>query len=208
MHDRYSVQIDDKMSQYDLFDVLGKMLAELKDGHTNLFSSFDVARYWAWYEDYPANFDSDIQKNYLGTDYKIAGGLKYKCLSDNQVGYVYYGNFSSGVGESNLDNMFLHFKDCKGIIFDVRNNGGGAMSNSDRITQRFLEEKILTGYVMYKKGNGHKDVYKRQGRTDQVGATDNCFQGKRCLINLIECEHYAKFLRRQTYIKIEIYKRV
>ena len=53
--------------------------------------------------------------------------------------------------------MFLHFKDCKGIIFDVRNNGGGAMSNSDRITQRFLEEKILTGYVMYKKGNGHND---------------------------------------------------
>lgn len=43
VHDRYSVQIDDKMSQYDLFDVLGKMLAELKDGHTNLFSSFDVA---------------------------------------------------------------------------------------------------------------------------------------------------------------------
>ncbi len=35
------------------------------------------------------------------------------------------------------------------------------------------------------------------GRTDQVGATDNRFQGKRCLINLIECEHYAKFLRRQ-----------
>lgn len=157
VHDRYSLQINDQMSQYDLFDVLGKMLAELKDGHTNLFSSFDVARYWAWYEDYPANFDSDIQKNYLGTDYKIAGGLKYKCLSDNQVGYVYYGNFSSGVGESNLDNMFLHFKDCKGIIFDVRNNGGGAMSNSDRITQRFLEEKILTGYVMYKKGNGHND---------------------------------------------------
>lgn len=31
------------------------------------------------------------------------------------------------------------------------------MSNSDRITQRFLEEKILTGYVMYKKGNGHND---------------------------------------------------
>ena len=42
VHDRYSLQINDQMSQYDLFDVLGKMLAELKDGHTNLFSSFDV----------------------------------------------------------------------------------------------------------------------------------------------------------------------
>lgn len=157
VHDRYSVQINETMSQYDLFEVLGKMLAELKDGHTNLFSSFDVARYWAWYEDYPANFNAEIQKNYLGTDYKIAGGLKYKRLSNDQVGYVYYGNFSSGVGESNLDNMFIHFKDCRGLILDVRNNGGGAMSNSNRITQRFLEEKILTGYVTYKTGNGHTD---------------------------------------------------
>ena len=157
VHDRYSVQINETMSQYDLFEVLGKMLAELKDGHTNLFSSFDVARYWAWYEDYPANFNAEIQKNYLGTDYKIAGGLKYKRLSNDQVGYVYYGNFSSGVGESNLDNMFIHFKDCRGLILDVRNNGGRAMSNSDRITQRFLEEKILTGYVTYKTGNGHTD---------------------------------------------------
>ena len=157
VHDRYSVQINETMSQYVLFEVLGKMLAELKDGHTNLFSSFDVARYWAWYEDYPANFNAEIQKNYLGTDYKIAGGLKYKRLSNDQVGYVYYGNFSSGVGESNLDNMFIHFKDCRGLILDVRNNGGGAMSNSDRITQRFLEEKILTGYVTYKTGNGHTD---------------------------------------------------
>lgn len=157
VHDRYSVQINETMSQYDLFEVLGKMLAELKDGHTNLFSSFDVARYWAWYEDYPANFNAEIQKNYLGTDYKIAGGLKYKRLSNDQVGYVHYGNFSSGVGESNLDNMFIHFKDCRGLILDVRNNGGGAMSNSDRITQRFLEEKILTGYVTYKTGNGHTD---------------------------------------------------
>ena len=40
VHDRYSVQINETMSQYDLFEVLGKMLAELKDGHTNLFSSF------------------------------------------------------------------------------------------------------------------------------------------------------------------------
>lgn len=157
VYDRYSVQISDTMNQYQLFDVLGKMLAELKDGHTNLFSSFDVSRYWGWYEDYPSNFYSEIQKRYLGTDYKIAGGLKYKRLANDQVGYVYYGSFSSGVGEGNLDYMFLHFKDCKGLILDVRDNGGGSMSNSDRIAQRFLEEKILTGYAIYKKGNGHSD---------------------------------------------------
>lgn len=154
---RYSLQINDTMSQFELFDLLGKMLAELKDGHTNLISSFDLSRYWAWYEDYAPNFYPEIQKNYLGTDYKIAGGLKYKLLADDKIGYVYYESFSDGVGESNLDYMFLHFKGCKGLIIDVRDNGGGSISNSERIASRFLEERILTGYTQYKNGNGHSD---------------------------------------------------
>lgn len=80
VYDRYNLLVKDTMNQYELFDILGKMLAEVKDGHTNLISSFDMSRYWAWYEDYPANFYKEIQDNYLGTDYKIAGGMKYKRL--------------------------------------------------------------------------------------------------------------------------------
>lgn len=99
VYDRYDLLVKDTMNQYELFDVLGKMLAEVKDGHTNLISSFDMSRYWAWYEDYPANYYKEIQDNYLGTDYKIAGGMKYKRLADDKIGYVYYGSFSSGVGE-------------------------------------------------------------------------------------------------------------
>ena len=157
VHDRYSLLVKDTMNQYELFDVLGEMLAEVKDGHTNLISSFDMSRYWAWYEDYPPNFYEEIQKNYLGTDYHIAGGLEYKRLADDRIGYVYYESFSSGVGESNLDYMFLHFQDCEGLIIDVRNNGGGALTNADRIASRFLEERMLTGYIQYKNGNGHND---------------------------------------------------
>ena len=80
------LRLDAPMNQYELFDILGKMLAEVKDGHTNLISSFDMSRYWAWYEDYPANFYKEIQDNYLGTDYKIAGGMKYKRLAEDQIG--------------------------------------------------------------------------------------------------------------------------
>lgn len=41
VHDRYKTQISDTMNQYVLFDVLGDMLNELKDGHTNLISTFN-----------------------------------------------------------------------------------------------------------------------------------------------------------------------
>ena len=154
---KYDVLLTDTMNQYTLFDFLGSMLAELKDGHTNLISSFNMARYWSWYEDYPSNYNSEVHKSYLGTDYLIAGGVRYLRLSNNQIGYMYYGSFSSGVGDNNLDYIFDYFKECKGLIIDVRENGGGSLVYSDRIASRFLEEKITVGYIKHKTGPGHND---------------------------------------------------
>ena len=55
VHARYSRDIVDNMTDKDLNNVFDRMLAELRDGHVNLYTGFDVARYWDWYEDYPLN---------------------------------------------------------------------------------------------------------------------------------------------------------
>ena len=55
----YSRKIDDRMTDEELFRVCSDMLMELKDGHTNLSSPFDVSRYWIW-EQYPANYDDRL----------------------------------------------------------------------------------------------------------------------------------------------------
>ena len=157
VYQKYSVMVNDTMKHYTLFNLLGNMLAELKDGHTNLISSFDVARYWKWYEDYPSNFNSELHKSYLGTDYLIAGGIRYRRLANDEIGYMYYGSFSNSVGESNLDYILHYFRECKGLIIDVRENGGGALTNADRIASRFLTEKIVAGYIKHKTGPGHND---------------------------------------------------
>ena len=49
---------------------------------------------------------------------------------------------------------------CDGLILDVRNNGGGLLTLSDRIASRFTNEKILTGYLSYKTGTGHSEFSK------------------------------------------------
>ena len=156
VHEKHSVQITDSMENHRLFSVLGEMLAELEDGHTNLISTFNISRFWSWYENYPDNFNAIVHEKYLGTDYKIAGGLKYLIMQDN-IGYVYYESFSTQVEEVHLDEMFLYFKDCEGIIFDVRNNTGGSLTYSERIASRFIQEKQLVGYIMHKRGPGHND---------------------------------------------------
>ncbi|MBQ8673223.1 MAG: S41 family peptidase [Bacteroides sp.] len=156
VHDRYAPLITDDMSSSGLFEVLGNMLAELKDGHVNLYSTSNMARYWNWYLDYPRNFNESIIEQYLGRDYRIAGGIKYTILEDN-IGYAQYEDFSSGVGEGNLDEVLSYFAICDGLIIDVRNNGGGVLTYAERFASRFTNEKVLTGYIMHKTGKGHSD---------------------------------------------------
>lgn len=156
VHERYARLITPDMPAKGLFEVLGNMLAELRDGHVNLYANYDVARYWKWFEDYPANFSDSIQRHYLGTGYKIAGGLKYTILDDN-IAYVYYESFASGVGNGNLSDMLLELSYCNGLILDVRNNGGGMLTNATKLAARFTNEEVTTAYMCHKTGSGHSD---------------------------------------------------
>lgn len=154
VYDKYRVRVDDDMSQMQLFEVLTQMLGELRDGHVNLSASHDYGRYWSWYENYPANFSDTLLRRYMGTDYKIASGLDYRILDDN-IGYIRYESFSSPIGEGNLDDVLMHMMLCQGIIIDIRNNGGGDLTNADKLAARFCQEKTLVGYVQHKTGPGH-----------------------------------------------------
>lgn len=153
---KYRSRIHDGMTRLQLFEVMAEMLSELRDGHVNLYTSADVGRYWSWHEDYPTNFNDSVQRLYLGNNYKIASGLKYTILDDN-IGYIYYESFSNAIGDGNLDDVLLALQVCNGLILDVRNNSGGQLTYSERLTQRFTNEKILVGYTSHKIGKGHSD---------------------------------------------------
>jgi hypothetical protein len=159
IHAEYAQRIDNNMNQESLFMLLSEMLQKLKDGHVNLSSPFDVSRYWKWYEDYPTNYQQELIDIYLGTNYQIAGGLRYKILEDN-IGYIRYPDFSLGIGETNLDYVINKLGSCSGIIIDVRNNGGGVLTYSETFASRFFNQKTLIGYIQHKTGKGHNDFSK------------------------------------------------
>lgn len=135
VHDRYEALVDTCTSDASLFDVLGDMLKELRDGHVNLSSMYGTSYYWDWKQDYPANFSDSIQRNYLGNDFRLTNGIKYTELSDS-IGYAYVGSFSSSFGINNLSMMLINLKGCKGLILDIRDNGGGLITAAERLADR------------------------------------------------------------------------
>ncbi len=151
---RHKGRIADDMTDMQLFEVLTDMLSELQDGHVNLYTAGDVARYWKWFEDYPKNWDQELRDSYLGHDYMIASGLKYRILDDN-IAYVVCESFSNGIGNGNVSQMLYNLRSCNGMIIDVRGNGGGQLNYSERLASHFTNERILTGYTIHKTGPAH-----------------------------------------------------
>ena len=161
IHARYSSKLNEKMSRVQLFEVLCQMLSELKDGHVNISTSLDLGRNWSWKEDYPENLDRELRQQYLGTDYHIGSGLKYTILPDN-IAYVVYESFSDAIGEGNLSDMLYFLRLCNGMILDIRGNGGGELTNAEKLSKRFTNEKVLVGYMCHKTGTGHDDFSELQ----------------------------------------------
>lgn len=153
---RYEPQATEGLSMRQQFELFTRMLAELKDGHVNLYSPFNVGRYWSWRENYPSHFSEALVEHYLGNDYQISSGLQYRILPDN-VGYIRCASFASAKGDGNLDEVLLYLSTCNGLIIDVRNNGGGLISAAEQLASRFTNTPLLVGYMRYKTGKGHND---------------------------------------------------
>jgi carboxyl-protease-related protein len=161
IYNKYAPQFDDQMTEEQTFEVLTNMLGELKDGHVNLYAPFDVGRDWSWKEDYPTHFSENVLKLYLGKDYKIAAGMKYRILNDN-VAYLRCATFVNDFGAGNLDRILLYFAPCNGLIIDLRENGGGMVTSAEALAARFTNEEVLVGYMQHKTGPGHNDFSPRR----------------------------------------------
>lgn len=190
----YRSQLKPDMKDAELFEICGKMINELKDGHVNLTSPFNTTYYRKWWTEYPQDFDLRcLEQYYLDFEWDTNSGIIYKNLgeysetdsgkttanepetngagnddaaaeasetSGNGVGYIRYTSFSSTISESALDYAFLALKDCKALIIDIRDNGGGTLTNVETLVRRFIDEEITAGYIQHKTGPGHNEFSK------------------------------------------------
>lgn len=157
VHARYAPMVSDNMTREELFDVCALMLDELKDGHTNLSAPFNTSYYKKWWSDYPQNYNGRIvEQYYFNFNNRTLGGITYGVLEQN-VGYIHYSSFSSAIGEGNLDAILSYCMTASGLIVDVRDNGGGSVTNVEKLVGRFITERTLAGTICHKTGPGHDE---------------------------------------------------
>lgn len=159
VHEKYARRIGNEMTSDELFVVCAEMLDELRDGHVNLSAPFNTSYYRKWWSDYPQDFNLRcLQQHYLKFDYSQTSGISYRIIEGpDSIGYMYYPSFSNTVGNTNLDYILASFKGCKALIIDIRNNGGGLLSNIGTFVGRFIDHTVSGGFITHKTGPGHSD---------------------------------------------------
>ena len=154
---RYRSQITPETTFLELFNICSALLDELKDVHVNLTSRFSTSYYRQWWSDYPQDFNlRTIEEYYLDFDWNSTSGIIYKQLP-GEIAYMYYPSFSSVVGETALDYILAILYNSRGLIIDVRDNGGGYLTNIDTFVGRFIDSPLTGAYITHKTGPGHND---------------------------------------------------
>lgn len=164
VYDEYSAKISTKISGDSLFRVLGAMLTELEDDHTNLISNFNIS-FFGTRNLGPDNFDwRIITDNYLPSDYYVSGPFSHDFLknTNQKIGYVRFSSFTGTVSGSNIGFILSRYRDTEGLILDLRENGGGSVSDVFNILSRFVDEKTLLLYSRAKNGADHNDFGKAE----------------------------------------------
>ena len=150
IHVAYRSRINNGLSSHDFFVQMASMLGELKDGHVGLESNLDTFYYLGWKQHYPANYIS----NSLGSN--NLSGMNWTKISNNTA-YIKYPSFSNQIDDNVFENIFVQIKNCKGLIIDIRNNGGGNRVYAEAFVSKFIESSKIVGYSKEKRGSGHND---------------------------------------------------
>ncbi len=169
----YRPKVYDDMDKESLFHICAAMLNTLQDGHTNLFSSFDVSRNDSVYYRMIAHKNIDekvVILNYLTLNHHSTGAFSHNAIRNGKVAYVRYDSFENTISEAVLKNIVNRYKDCQGMIIDLRQNSGGSINNIRILLSIFDNHKQPLYATQIKSGKEH-DAFTE---LETVCATDTC----------------------------------
>jgi C-terminal processing protease CtpA/Prc len=161
IRETYRAQLSASSTEEELFSVLAAMLNELRDDHTNLISPFNISRYNVALRG-PANFRQRTLEEFYLPDLWLTGPFAHGFLSNNEVGYVRYGSFSNDFSDEQLDLVLNRYRNTRGLILDLRENGGGSIFIVPRILGRFTQTRRLVGFSITRNGPNHTDFSGRE----------------------------------------------
>ena len=156
----YRPRVTAKTTDDELFEILSSLLGHLNDNHVRLQSPQRSFQSGILGEIKMEDFSLDLVKEkYLKGKFqqRVNNVFTYGWLTDS-IGYFQFRGFGRlDDSAAAVDEIVKEFKDAKGIVIDVRWNGGGDDRVGKAIADRFADRKRLYMKTRIRNGASHAD---------------------------------------------------
>ena len=154
---QYASLVTEDLTDAELFDICNQALLELKDNHCRIAAADQSGTSYNIATGYEVHFSSEvIREQYLSDPLQSSGIIQYAKM-DNNIGYIYIPDMLRYASLGRVMSQLID-EESKGLIIDVRNNGGGDSNLLPDILGRFVSEPTTLGYYVEKSGPDHDDI--------------------------------------------------
>ncbi len=149
--------VSSKTTDRELFKIIAQQSRTVKDGHVMILSSFASDFYYNVSKTVPANEAVNIT-NYASSVLYGSAPIQYRNMIDPNLGYISISSFDGAKSDFEAIGAALDkLSDKKGLIIDVRSNGGGQSDYADIVASHFTTKKIVYGKASAKIGPNKTD---------------------------------------------------
>ncbi|WP_338874038.1 S41 family peptidase [Spirosoma sp. SC4-14] len=162
LYKTYRPQVNEQTTDADLYRVMTALLDNLDDNHVYLRPTANTGL--PWYDGgvlgrtRERTYDGAVVKRYLTESRTFTNEFSTGKLPGN-VGYILLKGFENNIATygKTMDSVLTYFRDTKGLIIDLRDNGGGEDRVAQYIANRFATERHLSFTSRLRNGPQHTD---------------------------------------------------
>ncbi|NUN10795.1 MAG: hypothetical protein HUU54_16590 [Ignavibacteriaceae bacterium] len=155
---KYSGQIAKVNNYNDFISSVRNMLTELKDVHVWLKSK-NGEFVQPFFPAYTVNWNKVLWQSYMSKYSWRQPSASWGWFIKDSIGYIAVLTWNKdGILLQQFDSTLDSLRNCKGIIFDIRMNGGGYGPLAGSIGGRFVPEKFQCGFYQIRSGDKHDDL--------------------------------------------------
>ena len=160
LYDQYRPMITPQTSDQELFDIITALLSHLDDAHVSLMADGQV--FWNGFNEFRERTKDSlfnlwiIPNNYVSGNFVNINDQFFYGNIGEDIGYLFIRHLAADE-PTFIDDFIEEMQDKRGIILDLRHNGGGDFRNGEHIASRFTTQQTLAFSGRPKSGPGPSD---------------------------------------------------
>ena len=161
LRDEYRPKALAAKSAYEFADVCAEMLRPLRDLHIWLkLAGADVP---VFNRPRSANSNPSAHAAILGELHQAGRNVSWTVTPD-KIGYLVIHGWSDPAIPAQCDEALEEMRDTRGLIVDVRLNGGGSEDQALEVAGRFLAKEFVYAYSRFRNGPNHTNLTQKSER--------------------------------------------